>query len=50
MHIFWKRGFYCSINLEEAMSSVSLSEPKGSILGYVHVGRFHHPLIDPEKT
>lgn len=37
-------------NLEEAMSSVSLSEPERSILRYVHVRGLHHPLIDPAKT
>lgn len=36
-------------HLEEAMGSVSLSEPEGSILRYVHVRGFHDPLIDPAK-
>lgn len=29
------------------MGSVPLAEPEGSVLGYVHVGGLHHPLIDP---
>lgn len=37
-------------NLEEAMSSISLSEPERSFLRYVHVWGLHHPLIDPAKT
>lgn len=46
---YWEESLYASADLEEAMSSVSLSEPEGSILRYVHVRGFHHPLIDPAK-
>lgn len=48
-YTFWKQSLYTSPNLEEAMSRISLSQPEGSILGYVHVGSFQHPLIYPVK-
>lgn len=34
-------------NLKEAVGGVSLAEPEGGVLRYVHVGGLHHPLIDP---
>lgn len=51
IHIQTQRGgnWYTRTNLKEAVSGVSLPEPEGSILRYVHVGGLHHPLIDPVK-
>lgn len=45
IHLYSERTVY----LEESMSCISLSQPERSTFGYVHVGGFHHTLIDPVK-